>query len=131
MLKKAVLLCAMMLISGNVLAANSDYVNACADMQQQANSKITRSQAVKVCQCVESRQEKDLEKIQAMNNPTQAQIKKVMEDTARYCIKKAGISSNTGKTSSASNEDDSSQSESSTTTKPGGKIGGIPIRGIR
>lgn len=132
MFYKTFLFGALMLASGAAMAANSSYVEACADMQQQANSKITRSKAVKACQCIESRQDSDLEKIQAMDNPTQAQIRKVMEDTARYCIKKAGIA-NSGKTSSKkpSSSSDESESESKPTIRPGGTVGGIPIRGIR
>ncbi len=130
MFKNTLLLCAGLFISGAAFAANSGYVEACADMQQQANSKITRSQAVKVCQCIESRHEKDVEKIQSMDNPTQAKVQKVMTDTANYCIKKAGISASGSKTGSASTNG-SSQSEGSAMPKTGSKVGGITIRGIR
>lgn len=129
MFKNTLLLCAGLFISGAAFAANSGYVEACADMQQQANSKITRSQAVKVCQCIESRHEKDVEKLQSMDNPTQAKVQKVMEDTAKYCIKKAGITGSSGKTRSASTNDD--DTESSATPRAGSKVGGITIRGIR
>ena len=129
MFKNTLLLCAGLFISGAAFAANSGYVEACADMQQQANSKITRSQAVKVCQCIESRHEKDVEKLQSMDNPTQAKVQKVMQDTANYCIKKAGISGSGGKTGSASSS--SNDTESSTTPRTGGKVGGISIRGVR
>lgn len=130
MFKNTLLLCVGLFISGAAFAANSGYVEACADMQQQANSKITRSQAVKVCQCIESRHEKDVEKLQSMDNPTQAKVQKVMEETARYCIKKAGITGSGGKTSSASTSG-SDDVESSSTPKTGGKVGGITIRGVR
>ncbi|GKX52821.1 hypothetical protein [Budvicia aquatica] len=131
MLKRSILL-AGLIFSYPALSASSDYVNSCADFQQQqSNNQITRKQAITLCQCTEERNEKDLEKLQAMNNPTQAQVKKLLEDSARYCLKKAGISqkgSATPKAKPSNNTDDEDDDQPMPSSS---SSNGIKIRGIR
>ncbi|WP_159564375.1 hypothetical protein [Budvicia diplopodorum] len=135
---KRVLLMLGLLCSYPALSA-SDYINACADFQQQqANNQITRKQAITLCECTEERNEKDLEKMQAMNNPTQAQVKKILEDSARYCVNKAGITkkgnatatSKTKKSKNVDDDEDYNDEPASSSPQTGTRVNGIPIRGI-
>lgn len=121
-----------LLFSYPALSANSDYINSCADFQQQqSNNQITRKQAITLCQCTEERNEKDLEKLQAMNNPTQAQVKKLLEDSARYCLKKAGITAKGNATLKAKQPKNTDEDDDDEPMPSSSSSNGIKIRGIR